>query len=217
MKIAVLGTGTMGSALARAFARNGHQVTMGSRERSRAVQRAAALEPVVRGASADEAVDSSDVCVLAVRWEDAREMLSAAGDFGGKVLIDATNPEGPDGRTLSVGHTISGAEMVDGWARGARVVKAFNCIYAEALDVGAGFGAERASLFFCGDDAEAKKLTAGLGAEMGFEPVDSGVLQNARLLEPAAALLVELVRVQGREPAGVALKLLTRAEGGNDG
>ncbi len=53
-------------------------------------------------------------------------------------------------------------------------------------------------------------MTARLIEEAGFEPVDSGGLENARLLEPAAALMVQLVRVQGRSPAGVALKLLTR-------
>ncbi len=67
-------------------------------------------------------------------------MLEHAGGFAGKVLIDATNPEASDGYALAVGHTTSGAEKIARWARDARVVKAFNGIYAEALDAGGGFG-----------------------------------------------------------------------------
>jgi len=211
MKIAVLGTGVMGTALARAFAAGSHTVLLASRDRERALASAARAGKGVKGALPEEAVSSSDVVILATRWADTEEMLEYAGNFSGRVLVDATNPESVEGYSLAVGHTISGGEKIAGWARDARVVKAFNAIYAELLDAGPSFGADSASLFYCGGDREAKQVVARLASELGFDPVDAGGLENARLLEPAAALMVQLVRVQGHAPGTVALKLLARA------
>jgi len=210
MRIGILGAGTMGTALARAFARNSHRVLLASRERSRALAAAARAGGGVEGALPAEAVSFADVAVLATRWQDTEAMLGRAGSFSGRVLVDATNPEAAEGYALAVGHTTSGAEEIARWARDARVVKAFNAVYAEVLEAGPVFGSERASLFYCGGDVEAKEVVARLASEFGFDPVDAGGLENARLLEPAAALMVQLVRVQGHAPRDIALKLLHR-------
>jgi len=211
MTIAVLGTGRMGTALARAFLRAGHQVILASRDPDRARSRTASE---ARGAAATtpaEAVSRADAAVLAVLWEDVPEMLAAAGDFAGKVLIDATNPEATEGRALVVGHTTSGAEEVARLATGARVVKAFNHVYAEILDRGPAFGGERATAFLCGDDESARRIVSAIAAGCGFSPVDAGDLESARYLEPAAMLMVELVRGRGEGAGSVALHLLARA------
>ena len=200
----------MGTALARAFARLSHRVLLASRDGGRARDAAARAGRGVEPSAPGEAISGSDVAFLATRWADTEEMLEYAGEFAGRVLVDATNPEPAEGYGLAVGHTTSGAEKIAAWARDARVVKAFNGIYAELLESGSVFGAERASLFYCGGDREAKDLVARLARDLGFDPVDAGGLENARLLEPASALMVQLVRVQGHAPGSVALKLLQR-------
>lgn len=218
--VAVLGSGTMGRALSGALVRAGHRVFIASRDEARAEAAAAAVRQAVpgdvrsriAGDSPSAAVSRSDLAAIATRWEDTREMLGWAGNFGGRILIDATNPESAEGHSLLVGHTTSGAEEIARRAAGARVVKAFNHVYAEVLARGAVFGDRRASVFLCGDDADARRGVSDLVEDLGFSPVDAGALAAARFLEPAAALMVQIVRVVGRDPGSVALALLARPE-----
>jgi len=200
----------MGTALARAFLRAGHAVVLASRDPERARERAASEVPGAAAATPAQAVSRADVAVLAALWEDVPDMLEAAGNFGGKVLIDVTNPEAAEGRSLEVGHTTSGAEEIARLAAGARVVKAFNHVYAEVLDRGADFGDRRATVFLCGDDEAARRTVAAIAGGCGFAPVDAGGLESARYLEPAAMLMVELVRGRGEGAGSVALHLLAR-------
>jgi predicted dinucleotide-binding enzyme len=200
----------MGSALARLLSRTGHCVVVGSRDPVRAQALGGPFGRCTEIVPVESALEKADVVVNATLWEDARETLARAGRFDGRVLVDASNPEAPDGRSLAVGLTTSGAELLQEWAPDARVVKAFNHVYAPLLDEGPEFGAGRASVFLCGDDADARRTTADLARSAGFAPVDAGPLAVARLLEPAAMLMVALVRGRNRPPAGVALALLER-------
>jgi predicted dinucleotide-binding enzyme len=209
-KLGVLGTGTMGSALGSLWARRGYPVVFGSRSPERASAVAASAGPTASGGTYRDAAAHGDVLILPTLWEHTEEVIRQAGSLEGKVLLDCSNPEGSDGHTLMVGHTDSGAENVARWAAGARVVKAFNHVYAEIVNTDPVFGAESASVLYCGDDPDAKAIVARMGMECGFDMIDAGPLVNARLLEPAAALMVQLVRVMGLGPGNVALKLLRR-------
>ncbi len=152
------------------------------------------------------AVAFGDVVLLATPWDVTRDVLDAAGDFGGRVLIDATNPLGPS-LELAVGFDTSGGEQVAGWARNARVVKCFNTLGADAF-ARRGAGPDQASMFLCGDDLPAKAVVSQLAQELGFAVVDCGALVRARYLEPLAALRIALVR-QGVGP-DLAFRLLAR-------
>ena len=126
----------------------------------------------------------------------------------GKVLIDAVNPLLPDLSGLVLGTTTSAAEQVASWARGAKVVKAFNTVGSNIMENPV-FGQDKPVLFFCGDDASAKGKVKQLADEVGFEGVDAGPLTQARLLEPLALLWISLAFKAGlgRE---IAFKLLRR-------
>ena len=110
--------------------------------------------------------------------------------------------------TLALGHTTSLAEEIAAAVPAAKVVKAFNGIHFSLLEkpVFSGF---KADVFYCGDDTEAKGLVAQLIIDTGFEPVDTGPLRNARLLEPLANLWMQLAYVNGRGTE-IAFKLLPR-------
>lgn len=129
-------------------------------------------------------------------------------DLAGKVLIDATNPLLADLSGLAVGANTSGAEMVASWAPGARVVKAFNTIGANIM-ANTKFAAGPPVLFYCGEDAGAKKVVHDLASGLGFDARDAGPLTQARVLEPFALLWVSLAYPQGygRE---IAFQLMTR-------
>lgn len=206
MKIGVLGTGRMGSELARLWAAQGHDVMLGSREASKAQTLAAELGHGMRGGTQAEAAQFGDVLLLATPWHAAEGVVKSLPPLAGKILIDCTNPIAEGG--LAVGHTTSAAEQIAGWAPGARVVKAFNGVHFRHLARPL-FGEQRMALFYCGDDPDAGAVAAGLAAEIGFEPVDSGPLANARLLEPLALLWIRLATSVGHGP-DIAFALLRR-------
>lgn len=210
MRVAILGTGTLGRALAVLFARAGHAPRFGSRQPGGSLElEAGGATLVAPRLSCAAAVAASDIAVLATPWAGVETTLAAAGDFGGRTLLDATNPEPESGRGLLLGHATSGGELVAGWAQGARVVKTLNHAYAETL-LAAGDPAP--TLFLCGDDAAARAEAAELLAGCGLDPVDAGGLVVARYLEPLAALLVELVRGRGLAPDATAFRLLRASD-----
>jgi predicted dinucleotide-binding enzyme len=98
-----------------------------------------------------------------------------------------------------IGHTPSGGEQVAAWAKGARVVKAFNSTGAGNM-ANPDYGAQKPTMFICGDDAEAKQVASQLTEELGLEACDCGSLGIARYLEPVAMLWIHLAYVQGLGP-----------------
>ena len=202
MEIGVIGAGNDGGTLGRRWAQAGHTVIFGVRKPTDDTVRTllAAAGAGVRAGRVEEAAAASTVVVLTVPWEAAHDTVCRAGDLTGKVLMDATNPvaTNPAGlqRGLLVGYTTSAAEQVAAWAPGARVVKAFNTTgFGNMHDPR--YGAQAATMFLCGDDAEAKAIVTQLGEDLGFEMLDAGSLRIARLLEPLAMLWIHLAVFQG--------------------
>lgn len=210
-EIAILGTGPMARAVAAAASRAGQRVFFGSSRPSAARDAAARTGSRARGGSREEALASADFIVLALRWQGLSQALKeSSGRFEGKIAVDLSNPATPDGRTLLMGHSTSGAEEVASLIPGAHVVKALNYLYAEVLDAGAPFSSGPPAAFYCGDDAAAKRRVAAWLEALGLEPVDAGPLSSARFLEPLAQLAVELVENQDRPAADTAFALARR-------
>lgn len=198
MRIGILGAGNVGGALGRVWTGQGHEVMFGVPEaRSERTQKTiAALGNAGRAGTNAEAGAFGEVLVLTVPWPAARQAIESSGNLAGKVLIDCTNPLAADLKGLTVGLSTSAGEQVAGWARGARVVKAFNTIGAGNLGR-AVFAGLTADGFYCGDDGAAKAIAKGLIADAGLNPVDVGPLRNARWLEPLAMLWIDLAFNQG--------------------
>lgn len=197
MRIAIIGAGAMGSALARRLAAAGHSVVIGSRDagRARALAADAGAAPAKSYA---EAASASDVVVLTVPWRAVREVVPAL-PLEAKILIDATNPYVDD--TFDGGEARwsareefppgeSGASVVQALARGARVVKAWNHVWARAAD--RGLGETRPAVFLCGDDPEARAVVASLARDAGYDPHDAGGLEQARWIEALTPLVIAL-------------------------
>jgi predicted dinucleotide-binding enzyme len=198
MKIAVIGSGNVGGTLGRRWAQAGHTVIFSSRTPDSEAMRKllAASGATASTASPLDAAAAADVILLASPWKATKDMLAAAGDLKGKVLIDVQNPLLPDLSGLEIGTTTSAAETIAGWAPGARVVKAFNTIGTSVMD-NPRFGDEKAVLFYCGDNADAKAQVHTLAADLGFDPQDAGPLTQARILEPFALLWISLAFTRG--------------------
>ncbi len=208
MRIAIIGAGVVGAALGRGWAAKGHAIVYGARD-ARSAKVLAALDsaPGARSAGIADAVAHSDAVVLATPWDGAQAALAAAGDFGGRPLLDATNPLTPR-FALALGFDRSGGEQVQAWAPTARVVKIFNSTGWENM-ADPVYPAGRAAMPYCGDDAAAKAAAAALAADLGFEPLDLGRLDAARDLEPYAMVWIRLAIVQ-KMGRGIAFGLMRR-------
>ncbi|MBI5075937.1 MAG: NADPH-dependent F420 reductase [Nitrospirae bacterium] len=192
MKIGVIGSGNMGSGLGRIWAGKGHEIIFSYSRSQEKLSSLAASAPNAKTGTPAEAAQA-EVILLSVRWSDVPDALKQAGSLNGKIVIDCTNPLKPDLSGLELGHTSSAAEEIARMAPGAKVVKAFNTAFAQVYEERSRlFGSRRASMFYCGDDAEAKSAAARLITDVGFDPVDCGPLTSARLLEPVAMLVITL-------------------------
>lgn len=221
MRIAIIGAGHVGGTLGRRWATSStaqHTVTFGIRagdemdsqlgefiDGSGGAARAAPVPDAARGA---------EVVVVAVPWKAARDAVQSAGSLSGKIVVDCTNPFAIGLTGLDVPPGGSGAEAVASWAPGARVVKAFNTTGFNIM-ANPAFPEGPATMFYCGDDASAKRAVHGLAAELGFDPIDAGPLSRARVLENMALLWVSLAMggVSGGTELGrdIAFRLARRA------
>lgn len=190
IKIAIIGAGNVGRALGGAWSAH-HDVTYGVRTPTDSKY----ADLGAPAATNEGAVESADVVVLCTPWQGTERAIADCGDLSGKVLVDCTNPLTPDFTALELGHTTSGAEQVAAWSPGARVCKAMNQIGAPMMAHPQVVGAP--VMFVCGDDADAKDVTANLVSELGFEVVDAGDLALARLLEPYALIWIHLALRRG--------------------
>lgn len=194
MRIAVLGTGMVGRALAGRWDELGHEVTLGTRDPERTREALAeggpladwlAAHPAVTLASFADAAGRGEVVVNATSGTVTLDVLGAAGEanLAGKVLIDVSNPldfSAGMPPTLFVKDTDSLGEVVQRSFPAARVVKTLNTLNADLM-VHPETLAEATSVFVSGDDAEAKAVVVGLLQEFGHSDViDLGGIETAR-------------------------------------
>jgi NADPH-dependent F420 reductase len=202
MRIAVIGVGNVGGALAPALAWAGHQVLVtGSRDPENARRVAAAACGAAGGngggvtAEPDvaEAARDADVVLLAVPFEALDGLLTAEvrSALEGTIVVDVINPVTPDYLALTMGFTTSAAEEVARRLPASRVVKALNTVFAQTMQTPTIDG--RALMVpVASDDEAARQAILGLVSQLGFDAVDAGPLRNARYLEPVAELLIQL-------------------------
>lgn len=191
----IVGTGNVACALARRFASTDHNVFLGSRDGDRGAG-IGAQHGVEGGVFTDRAQDA-DVIFIAVPFTALDETLGSLGALEGKIVVDCTNPLTDDFMALTLGHTTSAGEYCQSQLPDARVVKAFNAIFADVVHTNPTYSAMKPQVFLAGDDGGAKEAVADLVRAIDYEPVDSGGIQNARYLEPLAELIIQLAYVQG--------------------
>ena len=186
--VAIIGTGNVGGRLAANFAAGGQDFLLVGRDQEAARKIAADLDGHAEVVSPDEAVERADVLVIAV-WLDAFEQLIAqyGGRLVGKLIVDPTNPVGPDAdgnyRKIIPEQESSGQILAGLLPAGARLVKAFGTLSAPTLSAAAWQEPERAVQFYAADDDAAGNLVAELIRADGYEPVRVGGLDQAIRIE----------------------------------
>jgi 8-hydroxy-5-deazaflavin:NADPH oxidoreductase len=186
--VAIIGTGNIGSRLAANFAAGGQDFLLADRNQDKARKIAADLGGHAEAVSIDDAVERADVLVISL-WPDAFKQLIAqyGGQLAGKVIVDPSNPIGPDGSggyRKVIGEQESSGQILAGLLPpGARLVKAFGTLSAPTLSAAARREPERAVQFYAADDDAAGDLVAELIRADGFEPVKVGGLDQSIRIE----------------------------------
>ena len=207
MKIAVLGTGTVGRTLAGRLTELGHDVTVGTRDPGATATKEdyaawAADRPGVALASFPDAAADADLVIHASAGTAALDVLDAAGsaNLAEKVLVDVSNPldfSGGFPPTLSVKDTDSLGEQIQRAHPDARVVKTLNTLTA-ALMVHPETISGESTVFVSGDDAAAKAVVVDLLTALGHaDVVDLGGIATARGTEMYLPLWLRLMGALG--------------------
>lgn len=200
MKLAFIGIGNVGFALANNFQKKGHEVIIAHNDlKSDSVTNALSKNNAFSALPIQEAIDASEVIFLATPFKLNEEILKPL-DFNDKTLIDCTNPVGA-GISHGLDSKISGAEKVQEWAKNARVLKAYSIYGFENLG-NPSFPNYNVKpiMMIAGNDANSKKQVTLLNSDLGFETLDTGNLSQSLHLEHMTLLWVKLVRANGHHP-----------------
>ncbi len=189
MTTAVIGTGRIGSVIARLLASGGEAVRLSSADPKSARTLAAEIgRAAVAAADNRDAVQGADAIVLALRFSVLEGVIDEIADrLAGKLVVVPSNPlaldaEGKVVRLLPTG--TSSGEVVAGWlSAGARLAMAFGTLSADVLGSSSGRSPELAVLFYVTEDQRAAEEVERLIRTAGFEPVKAGGVEQSGRLE----------------------------------
>ncbi|MBG44135.1 MAG: NADP oxidoreductase [Aequorivita sp.] len=189
MKIGVIGSGNIGGNLGKHWAKAGHEVLFTSRHPEQLNQLVNEAGGKSKAVSLDEAWEANaDVYLLAVPFK-AIDRLSElyAGEYGNKVIIDATNPypERDGEMAQEVRDSNRNASEYTAMKFGtAKTAKAFNTIYADHLKERAFRESDKLAIPFAAQDEDSKKITQQLIEDIGFDAVYVGGLEDTHIMDP---------------------------------
>lgn len=192
MSIGIIGSGALGSHIARALANKGIAAIIANKSGPETMAPLLSDTAAHITAGTIEQAASADIVIIALPWTAAETVLSSLPAWNNRIVIDATNPvlfltpNSPEAndpanplaaygiKAIDLGGQHSSA-VLQGWVKGGRVVKAFNHLDANVLSEPAVAAGQR-TLFYSGDDADAKAQVHQLLESMGYFPVNLGML-----------------------------------------
>ena len=192
-RIGVLGSGQVGQTLAQGLKKHGYDVRIGSRTAAKLADFAA--KSGIQTGTFGEVASWAEGLVLAVKGNAAEDVVREAGpaNFKGKLVIDTTNPisnEPPEDGVIKVFTSPNDSlmERLQAAVPDAHFVKAFNSV-GSALMVNPSFpGGAKPTMFYCGNDRDAKAVVATIIEQFGWEGADMGTAKAARAIEPLCQL-----------------------------
>lgn len=195
LKIGIVGTGNIGGALAKHWAKAGHEIVLASRHPEQLQDLAKSLGPKVRTGTPKEAAAFGDVVLISVPYAATPQLgRDLQGELKGKIVLDTGNPypnrDGPmaeDARKRGTG--VASAEFLPG----TRLVRAFNAIKWTDLTNEGNHPGEKYAIPLAGDDSEALRVAQRLVRDAGFDPVVVGGLASARKFDVGTPVYVKLL------------------------
>jgi predicted dinucleotide-binding enzyme len=200
MKLAFIGIGNVGFAIANNLQKKGHDIIIANNdENSETVKKALKQNANFSVKSIQEAIDEAEMIFLATPFQVNEEILRSL-KFNRKTLVDCTNPVGI-GISHGLKSEISGSEKVQEWTPDAKVVKAFTIYgFENFIDSSYPNYTVKPVMMIAGNDAEAKNSVSKINSDMGYDTLDTGKLDQALHLEHMTLLWVKMVRRDGHHP-----------------
>ena len=188
-KVGIIGSGSVGKALARGFMENGYETTIASRSEEIRNELENLFNGKVKTDTPENTARDSEIIVFAVKGAKAKEALAILNidNLAGKVVIDTTNPienAAPVNGVLLYSSSINKSlmEELQAMAPKARFVKAFSSV-GSAHMVNPGFES-KPTMFICGEDQAAKDEVKHILEQFGWDYADMGNIEAARAIEP---------------------------------
>jgi predicted dinucleotide-binding enzyme len=182
LSVGTIGAGNIAQAIVGHAVAAGHHVILSN---SRGPESLTELvDQLGANASAGTVAEAAhaDLAILAVGWDQVPKAVNAVPDWGGRVVIDATNQWRGPGTEVDLGDQ-TGSERNAALMPGARVVKAFNTLFARVTAQNPHHTDGRLVVFLAGDDADAKATVSAFVDSLGFAPVDIGGVRDGRLMQ----------------------------------
>lgn len=205
MKIAIIGTGNVGGALATKWAHKGHEINLGVRDTSNFKGQDLLRNPNTNVYSIREAVNKSEIILLSTPATSAVEVVQSLGDTSGKIIVDSMNivmGRGPQGYKHTSDAILENTQSHD-------VVKCFNTTGFNNMQ-NPKYGEVSLDLFVAGDSVKGKKIAIQLAKDAGFaECYDIGGNDKFELMEQFAWFWINLAMFQG-QGREIGFKLLKR-------
>jgi predicted dinucleotide-binding enzyme len=174
-KISIIGKGNVGSALKKGLESKNYEVKSVGKNPEQI----------------SKLVEWGEVIILAVPYPAIEDVVkNISTKVSDKIIVDATNALTPD-YNLAVGFTTSGAEELQKKVPSAKVVKAFNTVFAQHMSTGKTKNTQL-TVFAAGDNNSAKEKVLNFARDIGFDAVDGGSLKNARWLEALGYFNIQL-------------------------
>jgi len=200
MKTAIIGLGNIGSSLTRILVGGGQPVIIADRTFAKAQKLAAEVGATATPMELEEALRTADVIILAIYLASIKELVAThRSALSGKIVIDPSNPIGPDGsggfKKIIPAEQSSGQLVAAMLPSDAEFVKAFGTLGASVLLSSSNRSPDKAVLFYATDFAEAGRVVSKLITLSGYEPVNAGGLDQSIRLEVFGALSSKVVSV----------------------
>ncbi|MEI9910248.1 MAG: NAD(P)-binding domain-containing protein [Bacteroidota bacterium] len=180
--IGIIGAGAIGKAFARQVTKAGYEVMISnSRGPETLKEFVKSLDGNIKEGSVQDSANA-DIIFLALPWQRIEQVASAINSWKGKIVIDPANPILPgfvlanlDGKTSS--------EVVEGWIKGAHLVKAFNTLTPQLLSANPKQAGGNRVIFYSGNESSSKEIVGGIIDKIGFAGIDLGSLNEGGKLQ----------------------------------
>jgi 8-hydroxy-5-deazaflavin:NADPH oxidoreductase len=187
VKIGIIGTGRIGSALARAWIKAGHEVFVSTRHPEELQALVAELGPQAHAGTPRQAAAFGTVILVSVPYSAMPQIGNdLRAELAGKIILDTSNPASAEKRDAAMAQDAQqkGAGVADAeYLHSTRLVRAFNCIGAGSLASDGFRKPQPLAIPIGGDDAQALAIAEHLIREIGFDPVRIGPLARTRLFD----------------------------------
>ncbi|PIF45983.1 hypothetical protein CLU96_2999 [Chryseobacterium sp. 52] len=187
-KVAVIGLGNIGKAVANNLVNNKHQVIVAARNSDEADQFSARSGGFAQSANIEDAIKTADIIIPAIWFGSFKDFFNDHGSIlQGKIIVDVSNPIAPDGNggfKKVIGERESAGELNKAiLPPGSQLVKAFGTLGAGSLVSASNESPEKTVLFYASDDTEIDSAIENVIRNTGFEPLKVGGIDQSIRIE----------------------------------